>query len=105
MNRDFVERALAQAERHVAEGEAILTRQRAAIVASERIGGNVARFKELLSVFEDSQRVHVADRDRLRKDLENAPGPTGEKRAADEWAQAFDFVHSGAVINVDQHGQ
>ena len=85
MNRDFVERALAQAERHVAEGEAILTRRRAAIVASERIGGNVARFKELLSVFEDSQRVHVADRDRLRKDLENALGPKGEKRA-DEWA-------------------
>ena len=47
MNRDFVERALAQAERHVDEGEAILTRQRAAIVASERIGGDVARFKEL----------------------------------------------------------
>jgi len=73
MNRDFVEMALAQAERHVAEGEVILARQRAAIAATELIGGDVARFKELLSVFEDSQRVHVADRDRLRKDLENAP--------------------------------
>jgi hypothetical protein len=73
MNRDFVERALAQAERHVAEGKVILARQRAAIAASELIGGNVARFKEFRSVFEDSQRVHVADRDRLRKDLENAP--------------------------------
>jgi hypothetical protein len=73
MNRDFIERALAQAERHVAEGNIILARQRAAISASEQIGGNVARFKELLSVFEDSQRVHVTDRDRLRKDLENAP--------------------------------
>ena len=73
MNRDSVERALAQAERHVAEGKVILARQRAAIAASELIGGNVAGFKELLSVFEDSQRVHVADRDRLRKDLENAP--------------------------------
>ena len=73
MNRDFIERALAQAERHVAEGKVILARQRAAITASELIGGDVARFKELLSVFEDSQRVHVADRDRLRKDLENAP--------------------------------
>ena len=71
MNRDSVERALAQAERHVAEGKVILARQRSAIAASELIGG--ARFKELLSVFEDSQRVHVADRDRLRKDLENTP--------------------------------
>ena len=73
MNRDFVERALAQAERHVAEGKVILARQRAAIASSELIGGDVARFKELLSVFEDSQRVHVADRDRLRKNSENAP--------------------------------
>ena len=72
MNREFIERALAQAERHVAEGDVILARQRAAITAAERIGGDVARFKELLSVFEDSQRVHVADRDRLRKELENA---------------------------------
>jgi hypothetical protein len=72
MNRDFVERTLAQAERHVAEGEDILSRQRVAIASSERIGGNVARFKEVLSVFEESQRLHVADRDRLRKDLENA---------------------------------
>jgi hypothetical protein len=73
MNCDFIERALAQAERHVAEGRVILARERSAIAASELIGGNVARFKELLSVFEDSQRVHVADRDRLRKDLEKAP--------------------------------
>ena len=52
----------------------MLARQRAAIVASELVGGDVARFNELLSVFEDRQRVHVADRDRLRKDLENAWG-------------------------------
>jgi hypothetical protein len=56
MNRDFIERALAQAERHVAEGKVILARQRSAIAASELIGGNVARFKELLSVYEDSPR-------------------------------------------------
>jgi hypothetical protein len=73
MNRDFVERALAQAESHVAKGEVILARQRTLTAASERIGGNVARFRGLLSVFEDSQRMHVAARDRLRKDLENAP--------------------------------
>ena len=73
MNRDFVEMALAQAERHVAEGEVILARERATIAASERNGRNVVRFKEILSVFEDSQRVHVADRDRLRKDLEITP--------------------------------
>lgn len=82
MNREFVEMSLAQAERHVAEGEVILARQRAAIAASERIGGDVARFKELLSVFEDSQRVHVTDRDRLRKDFQNASWSQRERADA-----------------------
>jgi hypothetical protein len=70
LNRDFVEMALAQAERHVAQGEVILDRQRAMITAWER-RRNVALCKEFLSVFEDSQRWHIADRDRLRKDSEN----------------------------------
>jgi hypothetical protein len=69
--------------RHVARGEIILARQRATIAASERIGHNVARFKEFLPVFEYSQRLHVADRDRLRKDLEDASRPRGEKRPAE----------------------
>ena len=73
MDRDFLERALAQAERHVAQGEVILARQRATVAASERGGRDVAGSKEFLSILEDSQRLHVADRDRLRKDLENAP--------------------------------
>jgi hypothetical protein len=73
MDRDFLENALAQAERHVAEGEGILARQRAAIVALERIGRDVTRSKEFLSIFEESQRLHVADRDRLRRNWENAP--------------------------------
>ena len=56
MNRDFVEMALAQAERHVARGQVILARQRAMITAWERSGRNAALCKEFLSVFEDSQR-------------------------------------------------
>jgi len=72
MNRDSVEMALAQAERHVARGEVILAHQRARVAASERSGHNVARFKELLTVFEDSQRLLVADRDRLRQDPQSA---------------------------------
>jgi hypothetical protein len=56
MNRDFVEVALAQAERHVAQGEIILARQRARVAASERMGRDVARCKEFLSVFEKDGR-------------------------------------------------
>ena len=83
MNRDFVERTLAKAEGYVAEGKVIRARQQAAIAASELIGGDVARFKELLSDFGDRQSVHVADRDRLRKDLEDACGPRSHSRGAD----------------------
>jgi hypothetical protein len=82
MNRDFVERALAQAERHVARGEVIIARQRAMITTWEQSGRNAALCKEFLSVFEDSQRWHIADRDRLRKDLANAPAGLSSPLAA-----------------------
>ena len=72
MDRDFLERALAQADRHVVQGEAILARQRGVVAASERGGRDVARFKEFLSVLEESQRLLIADRERLRKDLDDA---------------------------------
>jgi hypothetical protein len=75
MSREFVEMALAQVERHVARGETILALQRATIVAAERIGRNVALCKEFLSVFEESQRLHIAHRDRLRKDMEKCLPP------------------------------
>jgi hypothetical protein len=82
MNREFVEMALAQVERHVARGEIIIARQRATIVAAERIGRDVALCKEFLSVFEESQRLHIAHRDRLRKDMENAYRPGHEAPSA-----------------------
>jgi len=72
MDREFLEKALVQAERHVTQGEATLARQRATIAVFERVGRNVALARECLSVFEESQRLHVADRDRFREDLENA---------------------------------
>jgi hypothetical protein len=72
MDREFLEKALVTAERHVARGEALITRQRATIVALERTGHNVALAKECLCVFEQCQSLHVSDRDRLRKDLQNA---------------------------------
>ncbi len=75
MNRDFLEIALVQVERHITRGEVILACQRARVAASERIGRNVALSKECLYLFEHCQRLHLADRDRLWIDLENAnPG-------------------------------
>lgn len=65
MNRDFLEIALVQVERHITRGEVILACQRARVAASERIGRNVALSKECLYLFEHCQRLHLADRDRL----------------------------------------
>jgi hypothetical protein len=75
MNLEFFEMALAQVERHVARGETIIARQRATIAVVERIGRDVALCKEFLSVFEESQRLHIAHRDRLRKDMESTYRP------------------------------
>ncbi len=72
MNGDLIREALALAERHVEQGDAILAQQRAVIAALELIGQDAAASKEILSVFEDTQRSRIADRDRLRMRLQNA---------------------------------
>jgi hypothetical protein len=48
---------------------------RAAIADAERGGRDVARSRELLSLLEESQRLHVAGRERLRKYLDDAHRP------------------------------
>ncbi len=60
---------LAQAERHVEQGYAIIARQREIVAALERGGHNAREAIELLADFEDIQKMHVSDRDRLRKAL------------------------------------
>jgi hypothetical protein len=72
MDREFLEKALVTVERHVAQGDAIIARQRATIVALERSGHNVDLAKDCLHVFEQCQRLHVSDRERLRENLRNA---------------------------------
>ncbi len=62
---------LAMAERHVAQGERILARQRE-IVAKLCRGGHLRAAQaasDLLSTFEESQALHVADRDWLLAEL------------------------------------
>lgn len=71
MERALVEEHLAQAERHVAEGERHIAEQRARITEAERNGLDTAQAKDLLLTFEETQVLHVADRDRLRVELSN----------------------------------
>ncbi len=58
---------LAQAERHVEQGYAIIARQREIVAALERGGHNTREAIELLADFENIQKTHVSDRDRLLK--------------------------------------
>jgi len=64
---------LAQAERHVAQGELHLIRQREIIDELERGGHDTASARDLLLKLEETQALHIADRDRIRAELVRAP--------------------------------
>jgi DNA repair exonuclease SbcCD ATPase subunit len=70
MDRAAVERKLAVAEQRVAEGESHLARQRELIAKTESLGRDLSRPKELLQSFEEAQRLHITDRDRLLRELD-----------------------------------
>jgi hypothetical protein len=63
--------ALAEAERHVAEAEQHIIRQRQVIDDLDRHGHDTESARYLLRQFEELHAVHVADRDRLRSELED----------------------------------
>jgi hypothetical protein len=65
----MIEDHLAQAERHVALGEEHVQNQRALVDKLARDGHDTAMARQLLSQFEDLQISHIADRDRLKKEL------------------------------------
>ena len=61
--------ALAQAERDVLEGERRIARQREIVAELERDGEQSWDATELLRRYEAMQAMHIANRDRLRKEL------------------------------------
>jgi hypothetical protein len=65
----LLEQSLAEAERHVTEGERLLEQQRNNIEERRRDGHDVRLSIELLSEMEETQRMHIAGRDRLRNEL------------------------------------
>jgi hypothetical protein len=72
MDRATTERTLEMVQRHVAEGERIIERQRRLIARMDTLGRDVSRSEELLRSFEESQRLHIADRDRLIQELDTS---------------------------------
>ena len=74
--RRLLEDHLAQAERHVLQGENLIRRQRH-VAQQLEWGGHTepaAEAEKLLQEFEELQQLHVAGRDRLRAELEALTG-------------------------------
>ena len=70
MDEALLRRHLAQAERQVAEGEGQLARHRSLIRKLKRDGNGTRAARLFFSSLEEIQALHVAERDRLRAELE-----------------------------------
>jgi len=70
MDRALVEQHLTVAERHVAQGQSIIVRQQKLVAQTEARGRDSVAARQLLRLFQETQAIHVADRDRLLKELD-----------------------------------
>ena len=70
LDRDSLEISLAHAERQVANVEQDVARQRMVVAGMELCGHDATRATHLLWQFEEVLATHIADRDRLRSELE-----------------------------------
>lgn len=62
---------LEQAERHIADGERQVARQRQVVAEFTQDGHNAQAALALLAEFETTQGLHIADRDRILAGLKN----------------------------------
>ena len=79
MDPALMRRHLAQAERHVEEGEAHIARQRDLIRKLERDGHGTRAARLFLRSLEETQALHVADRERVRAEFRRAAKAPREK--------------------------
>ena len=70
VDRSLVKQHLAQVEHHITGSERHIARQREVILELERQGHNTAHARYLLARFEELQGLHIADRNRLREELQ-----------------------------------
>jgi hypothetical protein len=67
MDRATITEHLAEAERHIALGEQHIARQRESVGELEDGGHDAVQARRLLAQFEG---LHIGDRDRLRRELD-----------------------------------
>jgi|GEM_PF-1872635 hypothetical protein len=70
MDKQLVEQYLKLAKQHVAQGRRHITRQKQIIFELTRGQQDTSQARGLLSTFEELQLMHVAERNRLQKELE-----------------------------------
>ena len=63
-------RHLKEAEQHVQNGEELLKRQRVLVDELDRDGHDTSTAREVLRTLEQSQSMHIADRDRVLEEVE-----------------------------------
>ena len=69
MDRAMLEDHLKHAEEHISLGEHHLAHQREVIETLRRDGHDTTTAVDLLATFEQLQAAHIADRDRIMKEL------------------------------------
>jgi hypothetical protein len=70
MDREMLEQRLTAAEEHAALGERHIVRQRALVAEPEQKGADTTEASRLLASFEQLQVAHLAECDRLRRQLD-----------------------------------
>jgi hypothetical protein len=73
MDRASLERRLANAQKHITEGERHVAAQQKLIQRMARLGRDTTRSQRLLETFEETLRLHMADRDKLLRELDEPP--------------------------------
>jgi hypothetical protein len=73
LSRALLEEYLARAERHVAERERTLARERERVAGLERDGRDATSARDLQASYERILALHIAERDRLRESLDFHP--------------------------------
>ena len=77
MDRDILERHLTRVEERVAIGANNIARQCDFIAELHRDGHDASQANQMLAQFLDLQAMHIADRDRLIKELSELPPSLG----------------------------
>jgi len=70
MDKQLLEQHLKLAKQHVAQGRRHIIRQKQIIFELTRDQHDTSQARQLLSTFQELQLMHVAERDRLQKELE-----------------------------------